>query len=207
MEMNYPATRAEAKAQGAAYYFTGEPCKHGHIALRKTKGACVECLKVQWQADNEARQEYRREYAARPEVRVRQHEWYLRHRDEIIARAKTTPKTKRREYQAAWKRNNVEQVRADTSARRHRYRLASPVWLTKEHRRQIREIYRTAMQLTETTSIVYTVDHIIPIRSRLVCGLHVPWNLQILPRDVNLAKSNSISEQDALAFPRGNEGA
>lgn len=207
METKYPATRAEAKAQGAAYYFTGEPCKHGHTALRKTKGSCVECLKIQWQADNEARQEYRREYAARPEVKARQHEWYLRHRDEAIARAKTTPKAKRREYQAAWKRNNVEQVRADTSARRRRYRLSSPAWLTKEHRKQIREIYRTAMQLTETTSIVYTVDHIIPIRSRLVCGLHVPWNLQILPRDVNLAKSNSISEQDALAFPRGNGGA
>ena len=32
---NLPKTRAEAKATGAKYYFTGEPCKHGHIAPRK----------------------------------------------------------------------------------------------------------------------------------------------------------------------------
>ena len=38
--MNYedlPKTRAEAKATGAKYYYTGEPCKHGHVAPRKTK--------------------------------------------------------------------------------------------------------------------------------------------------------------------------
>ncbi len=43
---NLPKTRAEAKATGATHYFTGEPCKHGHIAPRKTKGACVECLEM-----------------------------------------------------------------------------------------------------------------------------------------------------------------
>ena len=47
--MDYPKTRKEAKAKGAKYYFTGEPCKNGHVALRKTKGACVECLKIEWQ--------------------------------------------------------------------------------------------------------------------------------------------------------------
>jgi group I intron endonuclease len=38
-----PRTRAEAKASGAKKYFTGQPCKNGHVAPRYTKGSCVEC--------------------------------------------------------------------------------------------------------------------------------------------------------------------
>lgn len=38
-----PRTRAEAKRVGARKYFTGEPCTHGHVAPRYTKGQCVVC--------------------------------------------------------------------------------------------------------------------------------------------------------------------
>ncbi len=53
--MEHPKTRAEAKALGAKFYFTGEPCVRGHIALRKTKGSCLECVKEDWAVDNERR--------------------------------------------------------------------------------------------------------------------------------------------------------
>ena len=66
-----PKTRAEAQATGAKYYFTGVPCKHGHIAPRKTKGACVECLKVEWTKGNETRAEYFRQYNQREDVKDR----------------------------------------------------------------------------------------------------------------------------------------
>jgi group I intron endonuclease len=49
----YPRTRAAAKAAGATRYFTGLPCEHGHIALRKTKGTCVECAKIDGEKSNE----------------------------------------------------------------------------------------------------------------------------------------------------------
>lgn len=51
----YPRSRAQAKAEEAKFYFTGLPCEHGHIALRKTKGTCVECAKIEGQKSNERR--------------------------------------------------------------------------------------------------------------------------------------------------------
>ena len=55
--MDYPDNRAEAKKIGAEYYFTGRNCIRGHLALRKTKGSCVECMKEDWKIDNEKRKD------------------------------------------------------------------------------------------------------------------------------------------------------
>jgi len=38
-----PRTRTEAKQLGAKKYFTGQPCKNGHVVPRHTKGVCVQC--------------------------------------------------------------------------------------------------------------------------------------------------------------------
>lgn len=51
----YPRTRKDAKATGAKYYFTGLPCDRGHIAPRKTKGCCVDCMKEDRKKDNDRR--------------------------------------------------------------------------------------------------------------------------------------------------------
>lgn len=52
------------------------------------------------------------------------------------------------------------------------------------------EIYRAARLMGEVTGEVFEVDHIVPLRAHLVCGLHCESNLQILPRPLNRAKSN-----------------
>ncbi len=198
---NLPKTRAEAKARGATHYFTGEPCKHGHIAPRKTKGACVECLKVEWQQAADKRVEYFRQYNSSEEVKERKHEWYQANRDKVIQAAATRPAHVKRQYRNAWKENNKTQIRADTKARRRKHRDATPPWLTRKQKSQIRQLYQIAITNTQITGEQYVVDHIYPLRSEVVCGLHVPWNLRVVTQEENLRKSNSLpGDDEALAF-------
>jgi hypothetical protein len=189
---NLPKTRAEAKAAGAKYYFTGEPCKHGHIALRKTKGACVECLKVEWGQSNTARAAYFQQYNQSEEVKERKNAWYLQNREQVIQAASTRPAHVKREYRNAWKEKNLLQIRADTKARRRKHRQATPPWLTRKQKSEIRQLYQIAITMSKTTGERYVVDHIIPLRSDEVCGLHVPWNLRVTTQEENLKKSNKV---------------
>jgi hypothetical protein len=199
---NLPKTRTEAKAAGAKYYFTGEPCKHGHIAPRKTKGSCVDCLKVEWQQAAETRAEYFREYNQREDVKDRKHDWYLANHTQVKQAAAIRPPAVLRQYRSTWKASNKLQVRADTKARRRKHREATPRWLSRKQKSAIRHLYQAAITLTQTTGEQYVVDHIYPLRSDEVCGLHVPWNLRIITQAENLQKSNALpSDDQALAFP------
>jgi hypothetical protein len=189
---NLPKTREEAKKTGSKYYFTGQPCKHGHIAARKTKGACVECLKVEWAKGNETRADYFREYNKREDVKDRKNEWYQENREAVIEAAATRPAHVLREYRNAWKANNKTQVLADNKVRRRKHREATPPWLTRKQKSEIRQLYQIAITMTQTTGEQYVVNHIVPLRSHEVCGLHVPWNLRVITQEENLKKSNKL---------------
>ena len=189
---NLPKTREEAKKTGSKYYFTGQPCKHGHIAARKTKGACIECLKVEWAKGNETRAEYFRDYNKREDVKDRKNEWYQENREAVIEAAATRPAHILREYRNAWKANHKTQVLADNKVRRRKHRDATPPWLTRKQKSEIRQLYQIAITMTQTTGEQYVVDHIVPLRSHEVCGLHVPWNLRVITQEENLKKSNKL---------------
>lgn len=88
--------------------------------------------------------------------------------------------------------NYPEKYNFHTANRRAMYKKSSPQWITKEHKKEILSLYKEAKQKTMLFGVVYEVDHIIPIRSKKVCGLHVPWNLQVITRDQNRSKSNRI---------------
>ena len=122
----------------------------------------------------------------------RKNEWYEANREQVIQAAATRPLEVKRVYQKAWKERNTVWVRADTKARRRKHRLATPKWLTQAQKGQIRELYKIAITMTKTTGEQYVVDHIVPLRSEFVCGLHVPWNLRVIPRQENLLKSNKL---------------
>lgn len=188
--MDYPKTRKEAKLLGATHYFTGEPCTRGHIALRKAKGSCVECVKEDWVQDNERRKAQPKSEAAKAAGR----RYYERNRELVLARANNQPKEQRRASRSAWKARNPEAVQASANAWKRRARHAMPRWLTQAHKAQIRAMYLAARRLTKETGVKHVVDHIIPLRSESVCGLHVPWNLQILTHEANCAKGNKVVE-------------
>ena len=186
--MEYPKTRKEAIAAGEKFYFTGEPCIRGHVALRKTKGACLACVKEDWAVDNERRKGKPKTEAAVAAGR----RYYEKNREAVIARATARPAAEKRRNRAEYKDRNVDVVRADTSLRKRRHREATPAWLTKEERLQMRELYVQARKLTAVTGERYVVDHIVPLRGEAVCGLHVPWNLRVITQDENLKKSNKL---------------
>ena len=193
--MNYddlPKTRAEAKATGAKYYFTGEPCKHGHIAPRKTKGSCVGCLKLEWEAAKATRAEYFTAYNKSEKGQENKRKYYEANREQVIARAQGRPLEEQRAYRRKYREANPEWDKAKTSFRRRRFRSATPLWLTKEQKDAMKQLYIQAQKLTKLTGERYAVDHIIPLISDEVCGLHVPWNLRVITQDENLRKSNKL---------------
>jgi hypothetical protein len=189
---NLPKTRQEAMATGAKYYFTGEPCKHGHIAPRKTKGSCVECLKVEWEKANETRADYYREYNKSDAGQKAKRKYYETNKDAVIAKARTRNKNKVSEYKAAYKERNPELYKEFVNMRRRRFRQATPKWLTEKDRMEIRLKYRLALEMTKATGVKYAVDHEIPLFGENVCGLHVPWNLRVMTQEENLRKSNKL---------------
>lgn len=74
--------------------------------------------------------------------------------------------------------------------REERLKEATPNWLTNLMLSEIKELYKQRQKLSELTGVEYHVDHIVPIQGKDVCGLHVPWNLQIITAEENLKKSN-----------------
>lgn len=70
---------------------------------------------------------------------------------------------------------------------------ACPKWVDKT---ELRRIYENCPE-------GYEVDHIMPLSSPVLCGLHVPWNLWYLPNGVNQQKSNKILSEAELALLPG----
>lgn len=69
---------------------------------------------------------------------------------------------------------------------------ATPAWLSDGQRQQIRDVYERARRMTEATGELHVVDHIVPKCGKTVCGLHVPWNLQVLHWRPNATKGAFI---------------
>ena len=189
---NLPKTRAEAKATGAAYYFTGAPCKHGHIAPRKTKGVCVECMKLEWQRGNETRAEYFAEYNKSEAGQKAKQGYYERNKESVKARAQARPTAEKHHHRKKHKERNPDLYRELVNARRRRFRQATPKWLTAEHKLEIRMKYRLAIELSRRLGTPHAVDHIVPLQGEEVCGLHVPWNMEVITQEENLKKSNKL---------------
>lgn len=90
---------------------------------------------------------------------------------------------------------------ARNALRRARQFQATPFWLTEEQVNSMNLIYELRDALSRNTGMEYHVDHIVPLKAKnyfngrychVACGLHVPWNLQVVPKTQNLKKNCSL---------------
>jgi len=91
-----------------------------------------------------------------------------------------------------WQVNNRAKVNSYNSYRRALELQATPKWLTASHKLHIECRYSLATMFSNNTGEQHHVDHIIPLNGKTVCGLHVPWNLQVITAKENLSKSNRV---------------
>lgn len=87
------------------------------------------------------------------------------------------------------KERKREQDRYHAGKRRAILLQRQPAWADVD---AIRLIYAEAIEKTLRTGIQHHVDHIIPLRGKTVCGLHVDANLQVLEWSENLEKFNKF---------------
>lgn len=88
--------------------------------------------------------------------------------------------------------NNKGKMTTRANKRRASKLNRTPSWLTKEQLKEIEQWYVIAKDLQWLSEEPLQVDHIVPLQGKNVSGLHVPWNLQILPRSLNISKGNKI---------------
>lgn len=89
-----------------------------------------------------------------------------------------------------WYSENRGTVNAAVSRRRAAKVQATPTWLSEGDLEAIRTEYSLAAWCSEVMGTSYHVDHVVPLRGKSICGLHVPWNLQVIPASDNIIKSN-----------------
>lgn len=161
--------RQEASLAGKVTYFTGKECKHGHISERRTvNGCCISCETVK--NNSNIRQKYMCEYV-------------------------NTKRDKIKEIASRWQRNNKGKVNANTALRHTAKMCRTPAWLTEEDKLYIRCLYQLSSMRTRESDIAWNVDHIVPLQGKNVSGLHVPWNLQVIPASINFRKNNRFHDR------------
>jgi len=225
MEMKYyPNSGKEAREKGYEYYFTGKPCKYGHFSLRHAKQQnCYECYKFyqqQWHQNNkERRNERSRElyHENKEYYRLVQKQWNQDNKEYVRAASKQRyEKNKDRKNELAkqwhnrnkdyhtylqtqWRERNIEYARsydAHYTRKRTAYKnQAIPKWADME---TIKDVYINCPGGCE-------VDHIVPIKGKNVCGLHVADNLQYLTPEENNFKRNKFDETILQYLPEGVE--
>lgn len=166
--MDYKQNKLQAIAEGKATYM-GTPCIQGHDGKRYVRnGDCFECRKIAKRKKTPSGNIWRAGYSR---------EYYKKNRDKLLARQKkwrATERGKAIEREKRAKRRVLENQR-------------TPSWADPD---AIRCLYQEALRKTLETGIVHHVDHIIPIKGKLVSGLHIETNLQVIPAEDNIKKSN-----------------
>lgn len=211
------SSRTQAKAAGHIRYFTGLLCSNGHRDERLvSNGSCLSCSREKV-AKARAAQKKPKLISARAAALAAGQVRYTTgkpcphgHTGERFAssgrccacadegqkvRIANDPQA-HRDRNRKWNTENRDKRRAMTrplNANRRASQLnRTPAWLTAEDKRKIKVKHAEARWMTAHTGIAHAVDHFYPLQGEFVSGLHVPWNMRVIPARENSKKHNKM---------------
>lgn len=125
---------------------------------------------------------------------------YAKKKKEYDAKRRVFASEKLREYDRLRAHQPSRRLLTAEGVKRRRatLKVATPPWLSKADRKDMLRLSALAKSWSEKWGVSYHTDHIVPLHGKDVCGLHVPWNLQILAAPLNQTKSNKTNRR---AYP------
>lgn len=155
---------------------------------------CKECTKAysaRYKKENKnAVEEYSKKYRKKYYEANKEEKllWQKEYRERNLNQRRDYDRKQSKKYYEANKERFLEK-----GARRRAQKLeATPLWVDEEHKKRLRSIYKTCRNVSERSGKQHHVDHIIPLKGENICGLHVWWNLRIIPAQENLSKGNRL---------------
>ena len=159
--------------------------------------------KIYREKNKDKMREYQKTYRAEHKDKAKSYAkaYYLGNKQKLITRSKNRYEAKKEDilekskvYRASYrKRTTTKALRAEYQTRRSRLiEQATPKWANIE---AIRQIYLQAQYVTNTTGILHHVDHIVPLKGKDICGLHIETNLRVIPAVDNISKGNKFVKE------------
>lgn len=103
--------------------------------------------------------------------------------------------SRRAEYMLSWSRANSAQRNESHMRWQACRKTATPKWANRE---KMVEFYKLAERMTAETGVQHHVDHIYPLQSKQVCGLHCEANLNVITQFENIQKLNRMPTEEYL---------
>ena len=89
-----------------------------------------------------------------------------------------------------YRSDNIDYFNKQSSFRRACKKQAIPLWFGELDKLVLAEAFALTKDRFLQTGVKWHVDHIVPLQSEIVCGLHCADNMQVIPAIQNLNKSN-----------------